>query len=171
LCSGNDLKREAKGDAMMQRFSVLKLSCVLTTALLALGCSSLQEPARAQNAAPPSASAPTQNYVWWEAETPKATNFPASTEFAPANEQEAAVLSQGRWIGTGGDRNQHCFLNTISRCRQLASIRSTLASSGNMGRSAGALITARGLKCATRLLLDEAPSSVCRRQLGGFGNR
>jgi hypothetical protein len=95
---------------MMQRFSVLKFSCVLTTALLTLGCSSQREAARAQNTTPPPASASTQNYVWWEAETPKATNFPANTEFAPANAQEAAVLSQGRWVGTGGDRNETLFL-------------------------------------------------------------
>jgi hypothetical protein len=52
----------------------------------------------------------TQDYVWWEAETPKATNFPATSEFAPANAQEAAILSQGRWIGAGGERNETLFL-------------------------------------------------------------
>jgi hypothetical protein len=56
------------------------------------------------------AQAPAQNYVWWEAETPKATNFPANTEFAPANAQESAILSQGQWIGTGGDRTETFFL-------------------------------------------------------------
>src|SRR3712207_4205276 len=53
-----------------------------------------------------------QDYVWWEAEAPKTTNFPnpAQNPFAPQNEQEAAILSGGKWIGVGSDRNQTLFL-------------------------------------------------------------
>ncbi len=53
-----------------------------------------------------------QNFVWWEAETPRATNFPAADRnpFKPANTQETAVLSKGRWIGAEGDRNETLFL-------------------------------------------------------------
>jgi hypothetical protein len=65
---------------------------------------------RTQNAPVQVSQATAQEYVWWEAENPKATNFPARTEFAPANAQEASVLSQGQWIGTGGDRNETYFL-------------------------------------------------------------
>lgn len=43
------------------------------------------------------------SWLWWEAEKPSATNFPAQNPFAPANEREAAVLSEGRWIGVAGD--------------------------------------------------------------------
>lgn len=50
-------------------------------------------------------------YIWWEAETPKETNFPAQHPFAPANVQESFVLSEGEWIGTDGDRPQTLFLS------------------------------------------------------------
>jgi predicted outer membrane repeat protein len=39
------------------------------------------------------------DWVWWEAETPKATNFPDRNPFAPGDEKAAAVLSGGKWIG------------------------------------------------------------------------
>ncbi len=44
-------------------------------------------------------------WVWWEAETPTATNFPPPERnpFAPANPQEARVLSEGKWIGISGN--------------------------------------------------------------------
>ncbi len=50
---------------------------------------------------PPSRS----DWVWWEAETPTATNFPPLQQnpFRPANPQEAAVLSEDQWIGVAGD--------------------------------------------------------------------
>lgn len=41
-------------------------------------------------------------YLWWEAETPSATNYPSDNPFAPANAEEAEVLSEGKWIGTSG---------------------------------------------------------------------
>ncbi|MFA4016719.1 MAG: hypothetical protein RUDDFDWM_001830, partial [Candidatus Fervidibacterota bacterium] len=43
-------------------------------------------------------------WVWWEAEKPAATNFPPPERnpFAPLNEREATVLSEGRWIGITG---------------------------------------------------------------------
>ena len=38
-------------------------------------------------------------YIWWEAETPRVSNFPTSNPFAPQNPEQAAVLSQGKWVG------------------------------------------------------------------------
>lgn len=54
----------------------------------------------------------TPGFVWWEAENPKNTNFPPTSQsgFAPASEQEAAVLSGDAWIAAGGDRTQTLFL-------------------------------------------------------------
>ncbi|GAB4460714.1 MAG: hypothetical protein OHK0029_25040 [Armatimonadaceae bacterium] len=49
-------------------------------------------------------------YVWFEAENPARTNFPAQNPFAPANEQEAEVLSEGKWIGTASDRSAPLYL-------------------------------------------------------------
>lgn len=51
-------------------------------------------------------------WVWWEAEKPVATNFPPPERnpFAPLNEREAAVLSEGRWIGITGKYTQTPFL-------------------------------------------------------------
>jgi len=51
-------------------------------------------------------------WVWWEAERPIATNFPPPERnpFAPSNPQEAAVLSEGRWIGITGKYTQTPFL-------------------------------------------------------------
>lgn len=54
----------------------------------------------------------TAAYVWWEAEKPRATNFPPPNQnpFGPLNAQETAVLSGGQWIGVTGDRDQTLFL-------------------------------------------------------------
>ncbi|RYG38712.1 hypothetical protein EON81_02820 [bacterium] len=49
-------------------------------------------------------------YVWWEAENPKATDFPKTNSFDPANEKEAAVLSGGKWIGASDQRDHALFL-------------------------------------------------------------
>jgi hypothetical protein len=69
----------------------------LIAAVLGVGCSSGQEP-------PP-------RYVWIEGENPKTTNFPAADRhsFAPANDAEAAVLSQGKWLGGEGKRTAPLF--------------------------------------------------------------
>lgn len=45
----------------------------------------------------------TEQFVWWEGEAPARTNFPARHAFEPANPTEAAVLSEGRWLGADGD--------------------------------------------------------------------
>lgn len=39
------------------------------------------------------------DWVWWEAEAPKATNFPEQNPFAPADQKAASWLSGGKWIG------------------------------------------------------------------------
>ncbi len=54
-------------------------------------------------------------WVWWEGETPAATNFPTPDRnpFAPLNPQEARVLSQGRWIGIDGSYPQVPFLEYV----------------------------------------------------------
>lgn len=49
-------------------------------------------------------------FVWWEAEKPAATNFPAKSSFSPANPQEADVLSAGNWISADGERDETLFL-------------------------------------------------------------
>ncbi|MCS7254789.1 MAG: hypothetical protein RMK18_12410 [Armatimonadota bacterium] len=51
-------------------------------------------------------------WVWWEAERVAATNFPSPERnpFAPLNEREAAVLSEGRWIGITGKYAETPFL-------------------------------------------------------------
>jgi hypothetical protein len=54
----------------------------------------------------------TTPFIWWEAEKPMNTNFPASDRhsFVPANATEAAVLSEGRWVGIEGKRADTLFL-------------------------------------------------------------
>jgi hypothetical protein len=54
---------------------------------------------------------PTQ-FIAWEAEQPRQTNFPPAQQnpFAPANPTEAAVLSNGQWIGVEGKRSGPLFL-------------------------------------------------------------
>lgn len=49
--------------------------------------------------------------IWWEAETPRSTNFgpPERHGFAPANAAEARALSAGRWLGADGPRAQDLF--------------------------------------------------------------
>jgi hypothetical protein len=48
-------------------------------------------------AKPPPTPAPAA-WVWWEAETPRATNFPDTNPFAAKDAKGAAVLSGGKWI-------------------------------------------------------------------------
>ncbi|MFQ3610597.1 MAG: hypothetical protein SNJ72_03785, partial [Fimbriimonadales bacterium] len=50
------------------------------------------------------------NWVWWEAEKPTRTNFPSNNPFAPENETQARVLSEGKWIGTEGRYPATLFL-------------------------------------------------------------
>jgi hypothetical protein len=45
------------------------------------------------------AATPAPAWVWWEAERPRATNFPDQNPFAPVDAAAAAALSGGRWIG------------------------------------------------------------------------
>jgi hypothetical protein len=54
-----------------------------------------------------------QPFVWWEAEQPSQTNFPPSDRnpFAPANAQETAALSNGKWIGVEGKYAQPLYLS------------------------------------------------------------
>ena len=49
-------------------------------------------------------------FVWFEAESPKATNFPARHSFMPTTAAERAVLSGGAWIGAEGPRSLPLFL-------------------------------------------------------------
>jgi len=44
-------------------------------------------------------SPPLSQHIWWEAETPKSTNFPRTNPFSPSDERTARVLSNGKWIG------------------------------------------------------------------------
>jgi len=47
-------------------------------------------PARAQQS---------PDWVWWEAESPKSTDFPDKNPFGPNDAKAAAALSGGKWIG------------------------------------------------------------------------
>ncbi|MCS6861129.1 MAG: hypothetical protein NZT92_12505 [Abditibacteriales bacterium] len=71
--------------------SIAVVMGLLLVATLMMTCSK-----SSSQTAPPS-------WLWWEAEKPLATNFPAQNPFAPANEREAAVLSEGRWVGVAGN--------------------------------------------------------------------
>jgi hypothetical protein len=93
------LSRSASG----QRWPILV--CPALLGVLAISGATPKAPAqpgaqaaRSNTQAVQSAPAPA-DYIWWEAENPKATNFPpaAQNPFAPANEQEAQVLSGGKW--------------------------------------------------------------------------
>jgi hypothetical protein len=78
--------------------------------LAGLLCPLTALPSQAQQ---PSASpSNSSNFVWWEAEDARVTNFPAPAQnpFRPFNEKEAAVLSGGQWIGAGDERKETLFL-------------------------------------------------------------
>ena len=49
------------------------------------------------------------DYVWWEGENTSATNFPARHTFEPADAQETAVLSGGKWLGAEGQWGKKLF--------------------------------------------------------------
>jgi hypothetical protein len=51
------------------------------------------------------------SFIWWEAEQPAATNFPDRHPFAPANADEAALLSDGQWIGVDGEYPESMYLD------------------------------------------------------------
>src|SRR5579862_4449512 len=57
----------------------------------------------------PAAAQEPSDWVWWEAESPKSTNFPDRNPFAPADEKAASVLSGGKWIGAS-DPGKTLFL-------------------------------------------------------------
>lgn len=80
----------------MQTFSYTTILC----ALLVMGACS-------GHAAP--------DYIWWEAENPKSTNFPARHSFEPQNPKEADALSEGRWIGADGEHGAPLFLEYAIR--------------------------------------------------------
>jgi hypothetical protein len=93
----------------------------LLTLTLLIGCHALPGSPPAATSQPPELPvAPlttrrvkqTAPFVWWEAETPEATNFPPSDRnpFAPATATEAAILSEGKWIGVEGKRPGSLFL-------------------------------------------------------------
>jgi hypothetical protein len=49
-------------------------------------------------------------WIWWEAETPQATNFPPDNPFTPATAAARAALSGGKWIGAS-DPGETLFLS------------------------------------------------------------
>jgi hypothetical protein len=55
--------------------------------------------ARVWGAAPNEEAKAKVDYVWWEAENAVSSSFPKQNPFAPANKDEAEVLSGGAWIG------------------------------------------------------------------------
>jgi hypothetical protein len=52
-------------------------------------------------------------FVWWEAESPAADNFPPAKvgPFAASNPQEAELLSGGQWISADGKYGEPLYLN------------------------------------------------------------
>lgn len=110
---------------MQKRHAALcSISATTLLGLLAAGCQQTPPVASvplvetAANASPESPLTPatqgqaSAGYVWFEAENPKATNFPplAANPFKPVNDKEAAVLSGGEWIGASNDRTEPLFL-------------------------------------------------------------
>ena len=69
----------------------------MTKSPLAVAAILLQGITVAAHARPNATSSPP--WIWWEAEAPKSTNFPAVNPFAPTDEKAAKVLSKGAWIG------------------------------------------------------------------------
>lgn len=47
----------------------------------------------------PALAAAPKTWVWWEGESAAETNLSTDFDFAPRNEQQAAVLSGGEWLG------------------------------------------------------------------------
>ena len=47
-------------------------------------------------------AAQAQEFVWWEGENPSKTNFPKTSEFAPANQEQADKLSGNAWLSGSG---------------------------------------------------------------------
>lgn len=93
----------------------------LLTLILLIGCQAFQSNPPAATSQPPELPVAaltartvkqSEPFIWWEAETPAATNFPPSDRnpFAPANPDEAAILSEGKWVGVEGKRPDTLFL-------------------------------------------------------------
>lgn len=72
----------------------------LTVSVLALAAAAAAASgggARSNAAATGTTAGP--NWVWWEAERPKATNFPNRNPFAPTDDKAVKALSAGGWLG------------------------------------------------------------------------
>jgi len=98
----------------MKHRSILGMAALAT---IAAGCAQAQTTTRTITTTAPAVAVAAQSNaaastapLWWEAEKPTKTNFPPTHSFAPVNEQEAAVLSEGKWIGVDGKRDQVLFL-------------------------------------------------------------
>ncbi|MFP4380397.1 MAG: hypothetical protein ACLFUS_07830 [Candidatus Sumerlaeia bacterium] len=50
-----------------------------------------------------------KSYVWWEGENAVRTNMTTQMAFSPANEQQANVLSEGKWLGSPGSENNEAY--------------------------------------------------------------
>jgi len=57
--------------------------------------------AAAVEASPRPTESVSPDWVWWEAETPRATNFPKNNPFQPRDQAGIQALSGGSWIGVG----------------------------------------------------------------------
>ena len=84
------------------------LFLALAPALLTGACARAQKPSPAIQTSSPIIGG--SGFVWFEAENPKATNFPARHSFMPASDTEKAILSGGAWIGAEGPRSLPLFL-------------------------------------------------------------
>ncbi len=55
---------------------------------------------------------PDSGYVWWQAEKPAATNFPASTWLSANTPRQKAALSGGQWLTVYGRQRKTAFFAT-----------------------------------------------------------
>lgn len=87
-------------------------ACIPTTQAESKAEALLPSSAPSAPIAESSAQANSPSYIWIEAEKPKSTNFPPSEQnpFKPNDAKEAAVLSEGNWIGASNDRTEPLFL-------------------------------------------------------------
>lgn len=83
----------------------------MKSTLILLAASSLGSAAACQSETPVAVATKPQaaQYVWWEGESAPRTNMRRNHSFAPANEREAAVLSDGAWLGNDGPQAETIF--------------------------------------------------------------
>ncbi len=90
---------------MTQPIRLITTVVLATIGMLTMGMAAAMSMTLGLTGAPASpAPSSDTDFIWWEGENPKESNFPDHSSFTPANDTEKAHLSGGAWLSADGGR-------------------------------------------------------------------